>query len=61
MISAHLLLTDLNSLCELIDKNSMDDEDESSVNFTINESLSYIRQSFLPYLMEHNQMIFEEA
>ena len=61
MISAHLLLTDLNSLCELIDKNSTDDEDESSENFTINECLSYIRQSFLPYLMEHNQMIFEEA
>ena len=59
MLSSHLLHQDINSLCELIDKNSLEEDLEQYDNFSINESLSYIRQSFIPYLIQNDNKMFE--
>ena len=60
MLTCVLLSQDINALCELIDKNSDEDLQDSYDNFTINECLAYIRQSFLPVLLKQNAKILEE-
>ena len=58
MLTCLLLSQDINALCELIDKNSDEDLQDSYDNFTINECLAYIRQSFLPVLLKQNAKIY---
>lgn len=48
MLASNLLSADINSLCQLIDKNGNDFESVSTDNFTINECLAFILHSFLP-------------
>lgn len=60
MLTCLLLSQDINALCELIDKNSDEGMQDSYDNFTINECLAYIRQSFLPVLLKQNAKILEE-
>ena len=47
MLNADILASDLNTLCELIDESSTDD-DTNGDNFAINESLAYILHAFMP-------------
>ena len=51
MLNDELLSSDINSLCELIDRGGMQDKIfMSQDNFAINESLAYILHSFLPII-----------
>ena len=59
MLTSQLLSQDINSLCQLIDQNSDEGELDSYDNFTINECLAYMRESFLPVLQK-NSKIFED-
>lgn len=56
MLASDLLAADINSICQLIDKDGNDIDNTAEDNFVINESLAYILHSFLPMVHKDAHM-----
>jgi len=60
MLFKSIISQDINTLCQLIDQNSDQNEMDQFSNFTISESLAYISRSFMPIINQYKKELLEE-